>query len=372
MVILQNNRPAALLREEDGDYLLMYAPDAKPFTPWLPNIDDGEIRLPQFPAFLTPLIPRESRAIILGKRQKFDSTNVLTLAKYSLGTETVGDLTLVFEVGEMEEDSVETPTPLKLQLNLQDLTELPDRVLDLLQKRDGFTGAGGSWPKVFVAVQEQEYLLKAYPDSSFKFTGDQIATLEAASLSAANECGVRAVKSNAVGRFLLVERFDRVQGQPLGIAHLSAGFESPDLYGDSYEKGAKLLPATETREYAKQVMFSWVIGDSQRHKENFALIRGDSGWELSPFYDALPSKFISNDTEDLALTLNGKREYISLKDLTDFGSKCGLSEKETTTFLTQAASVTNEQILPQFPDKLKEPYANFLKDRAAVIEGCNP
>ena len=86
-----------------------------------------------------------------------------------------------------------------------------------------------------------------------------------------------------------------------------------DKYKSSYERIAKTV-----REYsdnvgfdlsnlAEQVLFSWIIGNSDMHLKNFSLIKSDGKWGLSPAYDMLNVKLaLPNDAEELALTLNGK------------------------------------------------------------------
>lgn len=88
---------------------------------------------------------------------------------------------------------------------------------------------------------------------------------------------------------------------------------SEDKYKSSYERIAKTV-----REYsdnvgfdlsklAEQVLFSWIIGNSDMHLKNFSLIKSDGKWGLSPAYDMLNVKLaLLNDSEELALTLNGK------------------------------------------------------------------
>lgn len=88
---------------------------------------------------------------------------------------------------------------------------------------------------------------------------------------------------------------------------------SEDKYKSSYERIAKTI-----REYsdnvgfdlsnlAEQVLFSWIIGNSDMHLKNFSLIKSDGKWGLSPAYDMLNVKLaLPSDSEELALTLNGK------------------------------------------------------------------
>ena len=108
---------------------------------------------------------------------------------------------------------------------------------------------------------------------------------------------------------------------------------SEDKYKSSYERIAKTI-----REYsdnvgfdlsnlAEQVLFSWIIGNSDMHLKNFSLIKSDGKWGLSPTYDMLNVKLaLPNDAEDLALTLNGKDgtyQYTKVDFVKAFKFECG-------------------------------------------------
>ena len=66
------------------------------------------------------------------------------------------------------------------------------------------------------------------------------------------------------------------------------------------------------------------------HLKNFSLMRYQDGhYELSPAYDLVPVKIIMpEDTEELALTLNGKKSRLQGKDFFSFGNTLKLSETQ--------------------------------------------
>lgn len=62
--------------------------------------------------------------------------------------------------------------------------------------------------------------------------------------------------------------------------------------------------------YWEVVIFSWITGNADMHLKNFSLYNNRQlGYGLTPAYDLLCTKIVMpEDTEELALTLNGRKE----------------------------------------------------------------
>jgi serine/threonine-protein kinase HipA len=65
------------------------------------------------------------------------------------------------------------------------------------------------------------------------------------------------------------------------------------------------------------------------HLKNFSLLeREGQGLSLSPGYDLVPTALVNEaDTEDLALTLNGKKRKLNYRDFLSAYETCGLNKK---------------------------------------------
>lgn len=106
-------------------------------------------------------------------------------------------------------------------------------------------------------------------------------------------------------------------------------------YRSSYEQIAKAIakysstPQLDLVNYYELLLFCWLTGNNDMHLKNFSLLdNGRGGYGLSPAYDLL-NVAIANpkDTEELALTLNGKKKRITLDDFKRAASLAGISEK---------------------------------------------
>ena len=95
-----------------------------------------------------------------------------------------------------------------------------------------------------------------------------------------------------------------------------------DKYHSSYEMVAKTLKRysdvgkLDLVNYWEVVMFCWLTGNSDMHLKNFSLYKPNGGrWQLAPAYDLLSVLLaMPTDTEELALTLNGKKSNIKKSD----------------------------------------------------------
>ena len=133
-------------------------------------------------------------------------------------------------------------------------------------------------------------------------------------------------------------------------------------YRSSYEQVAKAIahyssvPQLDMVNLYEEVLFCWLTGNNDMHLKNFSLLSQKDGYpELSPVYDLLNVVIVNpDDTEELALTLNGKKRCISRKDFVEAASRSGVSEK-----ILDGLIAHFEKCLPSWEKKIDE---SFLSD----------
>ena len=83
-------------------------------------------------------------------------------------------------------------------------------------------------------------------------------------------------------------------------------------------------------EFYLRLVVCFVTGNSDMHLKNFSLLREDDGsWRLADAYDLLPVRLLMpDDTEEMALTLNGRKARIDGDDFRAFAKTIGLSERQ--------------------------------------------
>jgi len=106
-------------------------------------------------------------------------------------------------------------------------------------------------------------------------------------------------------------------------------------YKGSHEQIAKLIlrfsnsPKLDLVNFWQQTLFCWLTGNSDMHLKNFSLYALTKGqYILSPAYDMLSTALaMPDDTEELALTLNGKKRKLNRIDFEKTFSQSGLDSK---------------------------------------------
>jgi len=116
---------------------------------------------------------------------------------------------------------------------------------------------------------------------------------------------------NLAGEALLIRRFDRTpDGRRLHFEELNQllGKPSDDKYEGSYEDMARFIGATpgcvpaETERLYRRVLACLLVGNTDAHLKNFAMVHTDEGLRLTPCYDLVASAFYPQfDTVALAL-----------------------------------------------------------------------
>ena len=137
----------------------------------------------------------------------------------------------------------------------------------------------------------------------------------------------------------ITRRIDREKGQMLAMEDFCQldGRLTEDKYRGSYERCGKIVTAysrnalLDLAELFLRVAFSFAVGNSDMHLKNFSLIEtaeGSGVYHLSEAYDMISSNVvIPKDREELALTINGKKQNIRKKDFLIFADTIGLSPK---------------------------------------------
>ena len=136
----------------------------------------------------------------------------------------------------------------------------------------------------------------------------------------------------------ITRRVDRIKKGKLHMEDLCqlTGRLTEDKYQGSYEQIAKAIwkysaqPGLDTVNFFEQVLFSFLTGNADMHLKNFSLIHLPArGPVLSPAYDMVATTLVNPaDTEDLALTLNGKKKKLNREDFTAAFQTSGLDAKQ--------------------------------------------
>ena len=149
-------------------------------------------------------------------------------------------------------------------------------------------------------------------------------------------------------------------------------------YKGSYEQIAKTIrqyssrPQLDLVNFWEVVVFSWLTGNADMHLKNFSLFNPGTGYSLTPAYDLLSTALVMpEDTEELALTLNGKKRKLRLSDFKAAMLASGLTEKVIANMekkFYKAFPKWFETIDSSFlPGEMKKAYKRLILEHAARL-----
>ena len=151
-------------------------------------------------------------------------------------------------------------------------------------------------------------------------------------------------------------------------------------YKGSYEQIAKAIqrfsavPKLDMVNYWEQVVFSWITGNADMHLKNFSLYSKEQGkYVLTPAYDMLSTALVMpEDTEELALTLNGKKRKIKKADFLASMQASGMEEKVINNIFAKFAKVKDRwfAFIDQsfLPDDMKEAFKVIIAEKLNLLE----
>lgn len=159
-----------------------------------------------------------------------------------------------------------------------------------------------------------------------------------------------------------------------------------DKYRGSYERCAKVVsrfsirPGLDLSELFMRVLFSFVTGNSDLHLKNFSLIETSpesQDYALSAAYDLLPVQVIvPEDTEQMALSLNGKKRNIRRNDFLKFAESSGISKEAAVKMINKVISMKDKYCSlceeAYLPESMKNMLKSLMEERICALKSNNP
>ena len=182
----------------------------------------------------------------------------------------------------------------------------------------------------------------------------------------------------------ITKRIDRTNGKMFAMEDFCQldGRLTEDKYRGSYERCGKIiseyseLKGLDHTELFIRIVFSFAVGNSDMHLKNFSLIEtaeNSNKYILSAAYDMLSTNVvIPADKEELALTINGKKQNIRRKDFIKFAETIGIAEKTADKMIEKIVKLKDKYIAmcreSYMPDDMKETLENLIENRIAILE----
>ncbi len=215
------------------------------------------------------------------------------------------------------------------------------------------SSAGGARPKILISEHKKSgkvipgdleysdkyhhYLIKLDIDEEVKYPRELIEYCYSLIIK---KTGIRMMDAKLIDdKHFATTRFDRQYGEKQHVLTASGmtGWDYKSAKDSSYENLFKLcsflkIPHAQTEELFKRMIFNVVYGNTDDHLKNHSFIYDKKAdrWELSPAYDitfAL-NPLLNFTKPKRALSINGKRNKIALKDVLAIAAKYTVKNPE--------------------------------------------
>lgn len=247
-----------------------------------------------------------------------------------------------------------------------DAIEVVDEMLSFM---DSAASAGGARAKAIIGYNEdtkeiisgvkrdlkenfEHYLIK-FDIANDDETSSDYTKLEYLYMSMAKEVGIDVPKIELLEHgnlaHYLIKRFDRINGEALhlhsvaGLTHTN--FNIPMHYSyDELLRLTRYLTGSQkaVNEQFQRMIFNLVGRNQDDHAKNFAFTMDKNGiWNLSPAYDITYSNG-AGYTKNHQLSLNGKTNDFTLKDILGLAKKHSIKENVAKEYLEQIVEVFSQ------------------------------
>lgn len=227
-----------------------------------------------------------------------------------------------------------------------------------------------------LTIMNGEYILKP-PNERF----NEMPEAEDLTMHLAQICSIETVPHALIpltsGELAYItNRIDRKNGQKIHMEDFCQLSEllTENKYNSSMERVGKLIdhysdfPGLDKVNLFELTLFNFVTGNNDMHLKNFSLIHDTRGWRLSQAYDLLNVNIIYPiDTEESALTINGKKRRLSRNDFESLASSFGLNPAQVKNafekIISREMDMLNFIEISFLSSELKMVYQNLLKER---------
>ena len=221
----------------------------------------------------------------------------------------------------------------------------------------------------------------------FKPPSDQFPEMpenEHLTMRIAEAFGINTVKSSLIklqsGELsYITKRIDRTEtGEKIHMLDMFQITEAFDKYKSSMEKVGKAIneysdnTLLDKLYFLELAIFSFLTGNNDMHLKNFSMIHTAETWTLAPAYDLLNVAIVNpDDTEELALTIEGKKKKLKWENFERLGINLGLNEKQIISIAKRfqknkviAFRWINNSFLSE---EYKEKYKTLMEQRCSTL-----
>jgi serine/threonine-protein kinase HipA len=266
-----------------------------------------------------------------------------------------------------------------------DISEFPKLFLDSKNKEAIVTGVqkklslhlhkSGNDHRLTIVDYPSGYILKPSSDEYHQLPENEWLTMHLANICNIETVPYGLIKLEDNSLAYITKRIDRKGNKKIAMEDFCqlGEVQTENKYKSSYEMVGKILGKYSDNiglDYYKLfnvILFSFLVGNSDMHLKNFSIYKNKGKHIFSPSYDLLNTLIITEDTDEIALSIAGKKSNINKKNLLYLADRYHLNNIQVDTifnnYLKKKPVIINA-INDSFLDKsLKNKYIEIIEDR---------
>lgn len=257
-----------------------------------------------------------------------------------------------------------------------------------VQKKLSLHLAKESNPRLTLVNYPSGYILKPTTEEYVSLPEMEYLIMQMAKASGIHTVPFALIEISNTNEFAYItKRIDRVlldKPQKLAMEDFCQLDEklTENKYRGSYERCGKIIskyssqPGLDVADFFLRLLFSFVIGNSDMHLKNFSLIETsvESGvYRLSEAYDMLSTNIVlPEDSEQFALTMNGKKKNIRKKDFLVLANTIKLPPKSTQKMIEKIIKLEDKYIElckdSYLPNDKKMELEKLIRERMQILK----
>ena len=282
-----------------------------------------------------------------------------------------------------------TATPPLLPYSKADIESL---ALEVVRSQVTITGVQ---PKLSVDLEKEKggekrftivglwggYILKPQTEQYANLPENEDLTMHLARLAKINTVPHSLIRFKDGSLAYITKRIDRdKKGNKIPMEDMCQLTEklTEQKYKGSHEQIAKKIvefsayPVLDLINYVEVLLFCYLTGNADMHLKNFSLYKKIKETTLTPAYDLLSTKLvIPEDTEELALTLNGKKRKLKRSDFDNLLKTMKVEDKvieNTYNKFRKVLPLWYDFIEISFlPNQMKIDYKALIEHRSSIL-----
>lgn len=282
-----------------------------------------------------------------------------------------------------------TATPPLLPYSKADIESL---ALEVVRSQVTITGVQ---PKLSVDLEKEKggekrftivglwggYILKPQTEQYANLPENEDLTMHLARLAKINTVPHSLIRFKDGSLAYITKRIDRdKKGNKIPMEDMCQLTEklTEQKYKGSHEQIAKKIvefsayPVLDLINYVEILLFCYLTGNADMHLKNFSLYKKIKETTLTPAYDLLSTKLvIPEDTEELALTLNGKKRKLKRSDFDNLLKTMKVEDKvieNTYNKFRKVLPLWYDFIDISFlPNQMKIDYKALIEHRSSIL-----